>query len=60
MASQITCGICELPEEKCLCEKYCSLCLGYHQVRLCNDQRYYCLECREACDMLAVGAVGRS
>jgi hypothetical protein len=29
------------------------MCHGEHQVRLCSDGQYYCLECREACDMTA-------
>jgi hypothetical protein len=27
--------------------------MGAHNVRLCQDGQYYCLECREACDMQA-------
>jgi hypothetical protein len=27
--------------------------MGAHQVRLCQDGAYYCLECREACDLQA-------
>lgn len=50
MADRFLCAVCELEEEKCLCDKYCSLCMGEHDVRLCQDGRYYCRECREACD----------
>jgi hypothetical protein len=29
------------------------MCQGGHDVRLCQDGMYYCLECREACDLQA-------
>ena len=53
MAERFICNVCELPEEKCECDRYCGLCMGAHQVRLCQDGAYYCLECREACDLQA-------
>ena len=53
MADLYKCSVCEMEESKCACEKYCNLCQGYHNVRLCNDGLYYCLECREACDLEA-------
>ncbi len=53
MADRFICAVCDLPEEKCLCEKYCGLCQGLHNVRLCMDGMYYCIDCREACDMQA-------
>jgi len=52
MAELILCSQCELPEHKCDCDKYCCLCMGEHDVRLCKDGLYYCLDCREACDYL--------
>ena len=53
MAERFVCAICDLPEEKCQCDRYCCLCQGGHNVRLCNDGQYYCLDCREACDLQA-------
>ena len=53
MAERFICNVCDLPEETCLCEKYCGLCQGLHNVRLCMDGLYYCLDCREACDLQA-------
>ena len=55
MAEAYLCIVCEQPEERCDCERYCSLCMGAHNVRLCEDGQYYCLECREACDYRAQG-----
>lgn len=53
MAEPYRCGVCEQEEARCECEKYCCLCQGAHDVRLCQDGLYYCLECREACDLQA-------
>ncbi len=50
MAERFHCCVCEKTEDKCECEKYCFLCQGANNVRLCEDGQYYCLECREACD----------
>jgi hypothetical protein len=48
---QIVCTQCEKTEEYCVCEKYCTICKGQHNVRLCADGLYYCPDCREACDV---------
>lgn len=53
MAEAYRCSVCELEEVKCTCDKYCCLCQGEHDVRLCKDGLWYCLECREACDLQA-------
>ncbi len=53
MADIYRCIVCELEESKCTCDKYCYMCQGGHDVRLCEDGLYYCLECREACEMYA-------
>ncbi len=45
------CTICGKPEKECLCIKYCTICKSEHDPRLCNDGCYYCMECREACDL---------
>jgi hypothetical protein len=34
-----------------MCEKYCTICKGQHNIRLCADGLYYCPDCREACDV---------
>ena len=56
MAERYHCSVCDQVEEKCDCDKYCCLCQGEHQVRLCMDGLWYCLECREACDLRPEGA----
>ena len=48
---QIVCTQCDQPEDSCRCEKYCTICKGQHNVRLCADGLYYCPDCREACDV---------
>jgi len=53
MAQDFICAVCEMPEKKCECEKYCVHCLGRYSVRLCEDGQYYCQPCREACDLQA-------
>jgi len=53
MSDAFRCAVCDLIEEHCHCDRYCCLCQGEHQVRLCADSQYYCLECREACDLRA-------
>ena len=44
------CYVCGQPEERCSCEKYCTLCHSDYGVRLTEDGQYYCVDCREACD----------
>ncbi len=53
MAQAYVCAVCDLTEDRCQCDKYCCLCQGFHNVRLCQDGQYYCLDCREACDLQA-------
>jgi len=48
-----TCSQCDREEKECECERFCILCQGWDSVRLCNDGQYYCLTCREACDLQA-------
>ena len=50
MAEPYVCIQCDKTEDRCTCERYCGLCQGEHDVRLCQDGNYYCLECREVCD----------
>ncbi|HZU23654.1 MAG TPA: hypothetical protein VE998_12550 [Terriglobales bacterium] len=51
MAEPFRCMQCELPEERCACQKYCNWCMSEHDVRLCFDGLFYCLDCREAGDL---------
>jgi hypothetical protein len=53
MADAFICMQCEQPEASCKCDRYCCLCQGEYNVRLCQDGNYYCLDCREACDFQA-------
>lgn len=53
MAQAFICTQCDKDEKTCRCERYCCLCQGEHNVRLCEDGNYYCLDCREACDYQA-------
>jgi hypothetical protein len=53
MAELYVCGMCEKPEKDCACDRYCWLCLGEYNVRLCHDGNFYCQDCREACDLEA-------
>lgn len=53
MADAYTCMQCELPEDRCHCDRYCTWCLGENNVRLCFDGLFYCLDCREAADLSA-------
>ncbi len=46
---------CDKAEQLCGCERYCGLCEGYHDVRLCADGIYYCKDCRQACGYKAEG-----
>ena len=55
MADPYHCGVCNQEEIKCSCDKYCCLCHGGNNVRLCQDGMWYCLDCREACDLMAQG-----
>jgi len=48
---QVVCTQCDKTEEYCKCEKYCTICKGQNNARLCVDGLYYCPDCREACDV---------
>jgi len=47
---EFSCIACELPEGRCVCDRYCALCQSDYHVRLCEDGQYYCADCREICD----------
>ena len=48
---QVVCSQCDKSEEYCQCDKYCTICKGQTNVKLCADGLYYCPDCREACDV---------
>lgn len=56
MGIEYHCYICDHTEAQCQCERYCFLCQGVSNIRLCEDGQYYCLDCREACDFRAQDA----
>ncbi len=47
---EFRCCVCDLPEKKCTCVKYCAACHSDRGLRLTEDGQYYCPDCREACD----------
>jgi hypothetical protein len=51
MQGPVVCVQCDKPEGQCSCEKYCTICKGQVNVKLCADGLYYCPDCREACDV---------
>ena len=51
MDTRVLCTLCDKPEHDCTCDRYCCLCQGHFNVRLCADGQYYCPDCREACDI---------
>jgi len=58
MQGQTLCAQCDLPEDRCSCERYCTICKGQLNVRLCSDGLYYCPDCREACDVSLASSRG--
>jgi hypothetical protein len=58
MAERFVCMQCEMTEDRCKCDRYCCLCQGAYNVRLCMDGQYYCIDCRESCDFQAQEAEG--
>jgi len=60
LMSETVCAVCDKPEHECDCARYCIICHGQWQIRLCNDGLFYCQDCREACDLsLAARAEGQ-
>jgi len=45
--------MCDKREEDCTCDKFCTICKSDENLRLVGDGCYYCLDCREACDLQA-------
>ena len=54
----VLCILCDKPEQQCTCDRYCAYCKGLEGIRLCVDGQYYCPDCREACDIRVVDALG--
>jgi hypothetical protein len=50
METTTVCSICDKPERQCGCDRFCCYCQGQYGVRLCEDGKYYCPDCREACE----------
>jgi hypothetical protein len=44
------CAQCDRAEDLCECDKFCCLCQGALDVRICGDGLMYCEPCRTACD----------
>src|SRR5215470_9908054 len=42
MEGPTVCVQCDMLEERCTCEKYCTICKGQQNIRLCLDGLYYC------------------
>jgi hypothetical protein len=53
MADKYHCNVCDRVEADCDCVRFCCLCQGLDNVRLCEDGLYYCEACREACELHA-------
>lgn len=51
MAGPVVCIQCDKPERDCNCDRYCIYCKGDYGIRLCLDGQYYCVDCREACEI---------
>jgi len=58
MGAPVVCVLCDKPEGKCECERYCCLCQGVYGIRLCVDGQYYCPDCREAMELRVVDSRG--
>jgi hypothetical protein len=53
MPKLFQCAVCDLPERRCECDRFCGLCQSLDDVRLCEDGLFYCRPCRESCDLQA-------
>src|ERR1700730_13904586 len=51
MKTVVLCAQCDKPERECTCDRYCCYCQGLEGIRFCDDGKYYCPDCREACDI---------
>ena len=51
MKTVTLCVQCDKPERQCMCDRYCCYCQGAYGIKLCADGKFYCPDCREACDI---------
>jgi hypothetical protein len=51
MKTVVLCVQCDKPERECTCDRYCCYCQGLEGIRFCADGKYYCPDCREACEI---------
>lgn len=58
MATDVVCMQCDQTEYKCKCGRYCCYCQGQENIRMCMDGRYYCPDCREACEISVANSHG--
>jgi hypothetical protein len=47
--TEFKCLVCNQPENRCTCIKYCAVCKTDYRLRLTEDGQFYCADCREAC-----------
>lgn len=47
---EFRCIACDLPEGRCVCDRFCALCGLDYGARLCEDGQYYCADCHEICE----------
>jgi hypothetical protein len=51
MSAETLCTQCDRQEWKCDCDRFCWMCQGQDNIKMGEDGRFYCPECREACDV---------
>src|SRR5260370_17118823 len=51
MQGPTLCAQCDLPEDRCACEKYCTICKGQQNVRLCSDGLSYSPHSRDPSEL---------
>jgi hypothetical protein len=51
MKTATLCVQCDKQERQCTCDRYCCYCQGVEGIRMCADGKFYCPDCREACDI---------
>ncbi len=59
MEGTVLCSHCDKREEDCACDRYCNICKGQYNIRLCMDGLYYCPDCREACEVSVANSRGK-
>ncbi len=51
MSAETLCAQCDRHEWKCDCDRFCWMCNGQDNIKMGEDGRFYCPDCREACDV---------